>query len=201
MARKSKNGSEFLSAFGILCEIVMAIVNAVRSMGGGDEDLHRVITEPGLAKRIAELIMASAKPVAKAGETVAKEVATVFKVVVEYIQPSYADLKIAFDWVNSDYSLAKFEPIERCKGVLRNTCEIAFQYVQMGRDASTEEVLAERWIGWGSAPRSMRSCWPSPSSSSTSSGSTRSSPSAPSGRTRAATATWPASAGAAPGAA
>ena len=128
-------------------EILMAIVNAVRAMGGGDEDLHRVVTEKGLAKRIAEVIMASAKPamqpVTQVAATAAKEASIIFKVLVEYIQPCYADLKAAFDWVDPDYSRAKFEPIERCKGVIREAREVVLQYSHLGRDATTEEVLAE----------------------------------------------------------
>ncbi|MDO8499806.1 MAG: hypothetical protein Q7S66_04050 [bacterium] len=56
MARKK---SEFLKAFGAAMEIWTAIVNAVLALGGNDDDLRRVLAEPGLAKRIAEAIMAT----------------------------------------------------------------------------------------------------------------------------------------------
>ena len=140
MARKK---SEFLGAFGIVLEIWKAIVDAVLAKGGTDDDLRRVVTEKGLATKIAEVIMTSAKPVVQAVAAAVEQVVTTFKAVVEYIQPSYANLKAAFDWINSDYQQAKFEPIDQCKGVLRDTCEVAFQYIHMGRDTSTEAVLAE----------------------------------------------------------
>ena len=70
-------------------------------------------------------------------------VVPVFSAIVTYIQPNLAELKQKFSWVNSDYAKADFKPIDRCKDVSRDTREVAFEYVHMGRDASTDEVLAE----------------------------------------------------------
>jgi len=63
MPRKKK--SEFLSALGVMLECWKAIVDAVLSLGGGDGDLRRIVTEKGLAMKLAEDIMASVKPAVK----------------------------------------------------------------------------------------------------------------------------------------
>jgi hypothetical protein len=54
--------SEFLKAFGFVLECWKAIVDAVLSLGGGDDDLRRIVTESGLAVKIARVIMDSVKP-------------------------------------------------------------------------------------------------------------------------------------------
>ena len=53
MAR-AKSG--LLSALGTAWEIFKAIVEATLAIGGSDEDVKRVLTVPGLARNIAELI-------------------------------------------------------------------------------------------------------------------------------------------------
>lgn len=53
---KSKK-SEFLKAFGKMWEIVKLLVNAVLDMGGGDEDLERLLKDPARIKKIAEFIV------------------------------------------------------------------------------------------------------------------------------------------------
>jgi len=55
MARKK---SEFLAALGIAFEIFKAIADAVISRGGNDDDLRRIVSEKGLAGKIAEVVMA-----------------------------------------------------------------------------------------------------------------------------------------------
>ena len=76
-------------------------------------------------------------------DSTAQSLVTTFSSPVTYIQPSFADLKRAFDWVDGYYAKADFQPIERCQGVSHETREVGFEYVNMGRDASTEEVLEE----------------------------------------------------------
>ena len=53
MAR-AKSG--LLSALGTAWEIFKAIVEATLAIGGSDEDVKKVLTVPGLARKIAELI-------------------------------------------------------------------------------------------------------------------------------------------------
>lgn len=49
--------SEFLKGSGKMWEIWKALVNAVLGLGGGDEDLARVHTDPSLARKVAEVIV------------------------------------------------------------------------------------------------------------------------------------------------
>lgn len=58
MARERQK-SEFLKAFGVVFEIWKRIVEAIQVLGGSDEDMRRVLTEKGLAEKIAAVIMAS----------------------------------------------------------------------------------------------------------------------------------------------
>lgn len=67
-----------------------------------------------------------------------------FSAPVVYVQPAFEELKRRFPaYVNLDYKGKRFDPIERCKGVSTENREVAFEYVHMDRDASTDEVLAE----------------------------------------------------------
>lgn len=54
MARQK---SEFLKSFGTAWEIFQALVNEVLALGGGDEDLRRVLKDSKLRKEIAQLIV------------------------------------------------------------------------------------------------------------------------------------------------
>ena len=54
MARQK---SGLLSAMGTAFEIVKAMVDEVLNLGGSDDDLRRILTEPKLRKKIAELIV------------------------------------------------------------------------------------------------------------------------------------------------
>lgn len=75
-----------------------------------------------------------------------------FSAPVVYVQPALEELKRRFPaYANPDYKGKRFDPIECCKGVCTENrgstelaeVEVAFEYVHMGRDASTDEVLAE----------------------------------------------------------
>jgi len=69
-----------------------------------------------------------------------------FSAQVVYAQPEFEELKRRFPaYVNPDYKGKRFDPIERCKtaSMAIGDREVAFEYVHMGRDASTDEVLAE----------------------------------------------------------
>jgi hypothetical protein len=62
---------------------------------------------------------------------------------IVYVQPEFEELKCRFSTLNPDYKGKRFDPIERCKAVSKENREVAFEYVHMDRDASTDEVLAE----------------------------------------------------------
>lgn len=69
-----------------------------------------------------------------------------FSAPIVYVQPEFEELKRRFPaYVNPDYKGKRFDPIERCKAVPTSVgnCEVAFEYVHMDRDASTDAVLAE----------------------------------------------------------
>ncbi|MDD5340966.1 MAG: hypothetical protein PHC97_00850 [Patescibacteria group bacterium] len=51
--------SDFLSSFGIVFEIWKKIVNAVQDIGGTDDDLRGILTEDGLAQKLADVLMSS----------------------------------------------------------------------------------------------------------------------------------------------
>lgn len=63
---------------------------------------------------------------------------------VVYVQPEFEELKRRFPgYVNNNIQGKHFDPIERCKDVSKENREVAFEYVGMYRDASTDEILAE----------------------------------------------------------
>lgn len=64
MAR-TKQKSEFVSSAGTVFEFVKAISDEVRKLGGGDDDLRKVMSQPSLAKSIAGAIMGQNKPIAE----------------------------------------------------------------------------------------------------------------------------------------
>lgn len=67
-----------------------------------------------------------------------------FSAQIVYDQPEFEELQRRFPaYVNPEYKGKRFDPIERCKAVSKENREVAFEYVHMGRDASTNEVLAE----------------------------------------------------------
>ena len=69
---------------------------------------------------------------------------SLFSAPIAYVQPEFEELKRRFRaYVNPDYKGKRFDPIERCKAVSKENREVAFEYVHMDRDASTDEVLAE----------------------------------------------------------
>jgi len=61
MSRKNNKKSEFLSALGVMFEVWKAVVDAVLAKGGTDDDLRRIKDEPGLAEKLADLIVGAKK--------------------------------------------------------------------------------------------------------------------------------------------
>ncbi len=74
----------------------------------------------------------------------AKQEASGFSAPIVYVQPPFEELERRFpDGVDPDFEGRRFDPIERCKAVSRESREVAFEYFCLERDASDEEVLAE----------------------------------------------------------
>lgn len=121
MARKK---SEFLGALGVAFEIFKAIADAVIARGGGDDDLRRVVSDKGLAGKIAEVIMTG-------------------RAVVDFLEVNY-DLAFEamvaaghYDYCNLDITAERFP--NKATGVKRYEPVL----VHLGRNASTMEALAE----------------------------------------------------------
>ncbi|OGY41391.1 MAG: hypothetical protein A2Y82_00180 [Candidatus Buchananbacteria bacterium RBG_13_36_9] len=123
MARKEK--SEFLSAFGTTFEIWKKIVDAVLSLGGNDEDIRRLLTDKSLAKKVAEVIMASKQKVSE-----------IYKVVFDYGLSLAEMIKLGnYGWFNDDITAKNF-PLQ---GTGKQESELLL--VHLNRDVTTKEVL------------------------------------------------------------
>lgn len=133
MSRREKRDwglEELLSIVGFVFELVRVVVNALRKRGGTIDDLRRLLKDQALVDHVFDLI-------------VVKSIAT-FSALVTYVPPSLVVLKSAFDWVDDFYATISFEPISRCHGVWTAVPrEVSFEYVHLGRDASTDDVLAK----------------------------------------------------------
>jgi hypothetical protein len=121
MSRKaSKSG--YLSTFGVIFEIVKKIMDAIVYLGGNDNDLHLVLTEPNLAKQIAEVIMASRKT---------------YKVVIDYSLSLSEMLEATFcNWLIDERDLFSLQSNGRHD---RHEVELALVHLDMR--VSTCEVL------------------------------------------------------------
>lgn len=113
-------------------------VEKVKELMGDDKEMAEFVKN-GLTKSPYLAI-----PAAIAYERYAAKVeGRAFTVLVEYRQRSYAELKLAFDWVNKGYKNAEFKPIDICKDVSTETREIEFELVHLNEDVSTDEILAD----------------------------------------------------------
>jgi hypothetical protein len=100
-------------------------------------ELGKFIRQPGGAERA---VLALRREFLPQDQPVVEK----FSAPIVYVQPEFEELKRRFPaFINLDYSGKRFDPIERCKAVSKENREVAFEYVHMDRDASTDEVLAE----------------------------------------------------------
>ncbi len=118
MSRKAKR-NEFVSSLGIIFEIIKKISDAIKAQGGNDEDFRRVLSEVGLAEKIAEVIMACT-----------------YKVVVNY-NKSLAEMIVSgkYGYVADEISEGKF-PIQDA-----GSHEVNLVLVNLDKIASTTMVL------------------------------------------------------------
>ncbi|MEO5927845.1 MAG: hypothetical protein ABIO72_03940 [Patescibacteria group bacterium] len=106
------------------------------------EAIHRLVRPEGRAtmEAVAERILADwqkeqPKPVNDK---------PTFTAHIVYTRPSFEELKRQFlCYVNDDFRDRRLDPIECCKAISKESREVTFEYVYMGHDASTDEVLAE----------------------------------------------------------
>jgi hypothetical protein len=124
MSRKGNKG-EFVSALGVIFEIIKKISDALKTLGGSDDDLRRVLTDSTLAKKLAEVIMAGKQ---KVRET--------YKVVVDYGLSLSEMIKLGnYGWFNDDITDKHF-PMQ---GTGKHEVELVL--VHLNQNATTKEVL------------------------------------------------------------
>ncbi|MBI4090447.1 MAG: hypothetical protein HY422_00305 [Candidatus Komeilibacteria bacterium] len=127
MARQK---SDILSGMGSGYEIVKAIADEVKNLGGGDDDLRRILSEPSLRTTIGKAIMHNGSEVSTSG-------ATTYPVTIDYADTFEQRLASGrYDWKNSDIKEKNF-PIKG-EGTVERNLELA----HYGKDMSTDAVLA-----------------------------------------------------------
>ncbi len=124
MARQK---SEFLSARGILFEIVKFLIEEVKDLGGSDEHIRRIKSDKKLRRTLAELIVESGKAALR-----------VFRVSVNYADARWSTLEGPYTYVNSDLEPKHF-PING-----KGESEVTMEYVTFDHEpTTTQEVLDE----------------------------------------------------------
>ncbi len=127
MARK-KNVSVFVTAIGLMQTFWTEFTQAIKDLGGSDEDIYVLFTAKG-RKVIREMAQVALK--AQRGAT------SGFQILVNYAQTLDQMIKTGeYDWVNSTITQKNF-PIEG-----EGQVELIPELLHLGRDASTDEVLA-----------------------------------------------------------
>jgi hypothetical protein len=122
MSRKNK--SDFVSASGVVFEIIKKIYDAIRTLGGNDEDLRCILTDSTLAQKMAEVIMASRSKVRE-----------IYNVVVYYGLSLSEMIKLGnYGQVNSEITDLHF-PIQGS-----GNQEFTLELVHLNRYAKIEEV-------------------------------------------------------------
>ena len=120
--------SEFVSAAGKVFEFVKGIAQEVQDMGGGDEDLGRVLSERQLRRQIAELIMSDG----------GKRDENVFPVSMNYDLSVEVLIRVGeYNWSNSDITEKNFRSEEN------GTQSVELRLVHFNRVISSEDALKE----------------------------------------------------------
>src|SRR5688572_26176695 len=128
-------------------KFLKAVLGAVLSEGGSEEDLRLLLDDPEKCNRVALEIIdrARGKAYASFRGSLAwrSSVPIKSRVLVEYRQPSFIELWKSFEVVWESYRDVKFKRIERCKDVSIETRELDFKLVEMEKGAPTRTILAE----------------------------------------------------------
>lgn len=102
MAQKK---SDLLSALGTVFQIMKAIIDEVLDLGGNDEDVRKILKDPILCRKIAEIIMA-----------VRSFIATTFKVTVDCSRTLEDMIAVGnYDWVNKNITQEHFQVLSQGK--------------------------------------------------------------------------------------
>lgn len=134
MAREK---SEFVSAAGTVFEIVKGLSDEVRTLGGSDDALRRLLAEQPLRRQVAELL-------------VVKQVGDKYVVTVNYGKQLKTLIAAGgYDWVNDYYEGLTWGDWKEPDGETpaqfpsRGKVETEVVLVHLDRYAETSEVLAE----------------------------------------------------------
>jgi len=128
MSRKKEKG-EFVSSLGVIFEIIKKISDALKSLGGSDDDLRRVLTDSTLAKKLAEVIMSGK-------QKVEQKVQETYKVIVDYGNSLAKMIEAGkYGWFNDDITDKHF-PLQ---GAGQHEVELVL--VHLNQSATTKEVL------------------------------------------------------------
>ncbi len=147
-----KNVSSIEKGAGYFLGFITTLMNVARQKVVPFEAIYRLGTEGGYATvvKIVEVAYAdwlSEQPKPQGGHPYRGGPTngnSPFSASVVYVQPTFEELKCRFPaYVNPNCKGKRFDSIERCKGVSTENREVAFEYVHMDCDASTDEVLAE----------------------------------------------------------
>lgn len=141
-----RNVSEIEMGAGFYMGLISGLMDMVREKGIPFSAIYRLATPAGRTTLSKIVDQAHEDWQAEQPKIDLKPIKTTepFTAPVVYVQPEYEELKRRFPaYVNPDYKGKRFDPIERCKAVSKENREVAFEYVHMDRDASTDEVLAE----------------------------------------------------------
>ena len=153
-----RNVSEIETGAGFFMGFVSATMDVVREKAYPFAAIYRLATAGGRTTLVKIVDLAYADWQAEQPKPVDEQqpqgghpyrggptnVNSSFSAPIVYVQPEFEELTRRFPaYVDPDYKGKRFDPIERCKAVSKENREVAFEYVHMDRDASTDEVLAE----------------------------------------------------------
>src|SRR3989344_1194444 len=131
MAKQQK--SELLSVAGQIWEIWKAFVDEVKTQGGGDEDLRRILTDPQVRQGMVGLLLKKAKSSADG----------VIRLFVDYIRPLANMIKEdgRFDHVNSNITEKNFPITKRPNWEVEMKVFTTQDLVGETRSLTSEEVI------------------------------------------------------------
>lgn len=144
MAKKS-NKSEFVSGMGVGFEIVKALSDDVRSRGGSDEDLRRIVTDGVLRGHVADFLVGRLRvqardritvPVLSADKLVEQAQS---KLNLTYLNPDLARRGFVTDEAGKTYEVLVWAP-----GRYVTTDEVRKHFEALKADGNTAAFVA--WI-------------------------------------------------------
>ncbi len=151
-----RNVSEIETGAGFFMGLVNAMMDIAREKDVPFEAIYRLVTAGG-RKTLSSMIdlaytnwqAEQPKPVEqpegghpyRGGPTNGN---SPFSAPIAYVQPEFEELKRRFPaYVNPDYKGKRFDPIERCKGVSKESRDVVFEYVYVSSYAASTRMFGE----------------------------------------------------------